>query len=142
MSATVPSSYTRETLASWLHTVAGPSVAGVLGWTAPGSYEEIVNDALLALGITATEDADDVAALRAAARVALWQAVVEQTATHYDVTMPDGVRVVRNQIQEQALRALSIARRAAMEAGVALVVTQTPISRTSPFTASVTEGEL
>ncbi|HBY46022.1 MAG TPA: hypothetical protein DEU95_06275 [Chloroflexi bacterium] len=142
MTLTVPTSYTREMLSAWLHTVAGPSVAGVLGWSAPSSYDEIINDALFALGGTAPDDVADIAALRAAARVALWQAVVEQTTTLYDVTMPDGVRVVRNQIQEQALAALRTARRAAMEAGVTLAVGRAEWRQSSPFDARQAGDEL
>lgn len=112
---------TRE-LAATMQTIAGPDVAAELGWIAPsddslGSYAEIVVDALQLAG-GADPAAIEPIILRAAARVALWRAVMEQTVAHYDVTPPDGVRMVRQKMHEHARGMYRVARSEAQAVGV------------------------
>ena len=43
----VPVAYTAENLAGYMHSVLGPNVTNVLGWSAPDSYDELVIDAIV-----------------------------------------------------------------------------------------------
>ena len=62
-------------------------VAEAFGWTvAAGSYDEIVNDTLLAYGVTDIGDAADLAKLRALGNLALWQAAEEATVLEVSYT--------------------------------------------------------
>lgn len=109
-------------LATFMHTTAGPDVTGELGWSTPddeslGQYQELVTDTLYMV------EADDASAveppvLRAAGRVALWRAVMEHTVAFYDVTPPDGVRMIRQKMHEQARQMYKVARSEARALGV------------------------
>ncbi len=113
MAAQVPSTMTAADLAGWMSRVVGRRIVEVLGWAEASAFDDIITDALLAYGTTDVSLARDIPRLLALARVALWQAVVEQTSGETYLAMPDGIRAYGYQINEQAGRALAAARRAA-----------------------------
>jgi hypothetical protein len=131
----VPTSYTEESFAAYLHSLI-PDLVGGLGWSVElDSYAEIVNDTLLAL------DVDDIAALvgrqaigrlRAQGRYALWQAVSRAIAgNRFDYEDLSG-KFTRSQIHQQVQLELATARQAApvpRTAGPAYAVTRQPIRR-------------
>lgn len=124
-----PVAYTEAELADYLITALGET-ATVLGWTsATDQVEEAVNDALLAYfgGAGDVADATDIPKLRALVRVAAWQSVVRWTATRYHFA-EGTAEFDRQQVHDQALKALAEAEREAglVGAGPALVVT--PVS--------------
>lgn len=110
----IPSSYTEFTLASYMLTVT-TNVAAALGWDAD-NFEEAVNDALVAYGVTDIADATDIAKLRAIAKVEAWRAVVDGTAADIEFTA-DGANFKRNQMHSQALAALERAQAEAVAKG-------------------------
>lgn len=75
----LPTSYDEDGFKAYLHgRLNRGGVADAFGWSvAAGSYDEIVNDTLLAYGLTDVGDAADLAKLRALGRLALWQAAEE-----------------------------------------------------------------
>lgn len=129
-----PISYNADELALYLHSVVGPNVAAILGWSAPDSYSEIVTDAVLSYGVEDIAEADNISKLRAIARMHVWRAVMEQTTGHYDLTMPDGIRAERNQLHQQAKGAYLEARKVAMRHGAEYVVGVAAIRHNDPFT--------
>jgi hypothetical protein len=133
----IPAYATREELSEYMAAVVGAGISGTLGWTAPDSYDEAVIDTLIAYGgdVKDVYEATDIPKLRAVARMEVWRAVMEQTAGFYDITAPDGIRAVRNQIHAQAVAAYKEARRDAQKHGVnALRVERQTIRYTDPFT--------
>ena len=101
-----PTSYTETTLREYLHGRLG-SFASVLGWNvADGSYNEAVNDTLLAYGesdITAITTAANINLLRAYGRYFLWKSVAEATVNEIDYTHADsGATYKHSQIHKQA----------------------------------------
>lgn len=127
-----PHSYDEGELASYMHAVIGKT-AGVLGWTAPESYREAVNDALLAYGVTDIAEATDITRLRACARLAVWQAVADDTAAFYTFAT-DQQRFERRQVHEHANAMLTRARVTAMRHGIGLTIEADPIERIDPYT--------
>jgi hypothetical protein len=104
-----PTSYTEAELKAYIHaSLAG--VAEVFGWTvAGGSYDEMVNDALLALGhsdIASVSGVQDVSRLRTVARLMAWRAVVEQSSMNFDFSA-DGGSYSRSQVNEMARERVS-----------------------------------
>lgn len=91
------------------------NVAAALGWDAD-NFEEAVNDALVAYGVTDIADATDVAKLRTIAKVEAWRAVVDGTAADIEFTA-DGANFKRNQMHSQALAALERAQSEAVAKG-------------------------
>lgn len=115
----LPTSYTEKTLADYMDARLGP-VADALAWTVgvadPGSYAEMVNEALTAYGVsdvTTITGLANLAKLRALAEVALWRAVVFQTAGDFDFSA-DGGSYSRSQIHAQAKEALALAEQRAV----------------------------
>lgn len=80
-----PSSYTEESFKDFLHDTIGDDkdLAELLGWTvAGGSYDEILNETLLAYGtddIASVTGASNIRLLRAYGRVELWRSVAGRT---------------------------------------------------------------
>lgn len=120
-----PTAYTENELAAFLITTLG-KVATALEWTAATTQVvEAVYDTIHAYGVSVIADATDVRKLRALARVAIWRAVVRDTAGHYAVAA-EGMSFNRQQLHEQATRALREAEGEAAEIGAgvaALLVT-------------------
>lgn len=134
----IPVAYTPEMLAQYMHNVLGKT-ATALGWTALDSYEEAVTSATLAYGVTDLVEATDIPKLRAVARMEAWRAVMDQTAGYTDISMPDGVRIVRHQAHNQARAAFLSAKRDAMTFGIGHSVTTTPIASETPYTYQTIE---
>lgn len=113
----IPTTYSEETLAIFLDTALG-AVADVLGWTVEiGSYDEIVNETLLAYGqtdLTQVTGTANLRKLRALGRRELWRAVVEQTSAKYDIK-EDNASLSRSQIHKMALESLGKAEAEAAE---------------------------
>jgi hypothetical protein len=85
----VPTAYTEAELAAYLHdTLNAGGYADDLGWVvADGDYDEVVNDALIAIEADAIEDVSgrtSIARLRALGRVALWRRVMAATIAEAD----------------------------------------------------------
>lgn len=127
MSVQVPESITDEELGQWMLRTVGARIARVLGWETLASVTDIIIDALVAYGVDTVAQVDDVPRLKALARVELWRAVVEQTSGETYLAMPDGIRAYGHQINQQAVRALAVAERAAAIYGEAYVVTRVTI---------------
>lgn len=83
----LPESYTEAEFAAYLHGELG-DIAGLLGWTvAGGSYDEIINDTLIAYGesdIEAIAGDTAVVKLRRIGKYVAWSRAVEQLAGKYD----------------------------------------------------------
>jgi len=106
-----PGAYTESGLALYMHAVLG-AVASLLGYTAPGSYTEQVNDALTALGLTDIASATDVTALRAVARREAWKKAQADAAALYDFKA-DGGDYSRSQVLAGIAKSLASAEQAA-----------------------------
>jgi hypothetical protein len=115
----VPNSYTEKTLGQYMQTMLG-KVARVLELNAgpndAGDFVEAVNDALLVYG---TEDISTISGianlmkLRALARVAAWQYVMNNFAALYDFKADDS-SYNRSQLFKQAKESLALAQQAAL----------------------------
>ncbi|MCB8988086.1 MAG: hypothetical protein H6661_10105 [Ardenticatenaceae bacterium] len=95
----LPTSYDEDGFKAYLHgRLNRGGVADAFGWTvAAGSYDEIVNDTLLAYGVTDVGEAADVAKLRALGSLALWQAAKEAAVLEINYTA-DGTSFSREAI--------------------------------------------
>lgn len=104
----VPSVYTEETLAQFMHGELGP-VAEVLGYSTPagdaGIYQEAVNEALLSLGVQDISAVTDMRKLRAVARLEAWNMALNALSTLYDFTA-DGATYNRSQMRAMAQKAV------------------------------------
>ena len=111
----IPASYTEPGLALYMHAVLG-KVAELLGYTAPGSYSEQVNDVLTALGLEDIGSATDVAGLRAVARREAWRKAKADAASLYDFKA-DGGDYSRSQVLAGIDKNLADAEQAAVHLG-------------------------
>lgn len=102
-----PTSYTESSLAAYMHAVLGDT-AGVLGWAQPANYLDVVDNTLLAYGVSDIAEATDIAKLRALARREVWRAVVAALVPHVDFET-DGQRVSESQMRRAAESALAVA---------------------------------
>jgi hypothetical protein len=131
----IPASYTETTLATYMHTILGP-VAATLGWSvAAGSYDEPVNEALAAYGVDDIADISgraNITKLRALARREVWRAVMQATASHYDVKA-DGANRSRSQIHTQAKAAYELACIDALSYDPAYIVGVTTVDYADPY---------
>lgn len=108
----VPTAYTEDTLAAFMHSTLR-DVATALGWSvAAGDYDEAVTDTLIAYDENDIADATDIQKLRALARVAVWQSVVDATTGDYDFSA-DGGNYSRSQLHAQAVARLAQAQQQA-----------------------------
>lgn len=100
----VPTVYTEAELKAYVHGELGP-VAEALTWTvAGGSYDEVVNDALLAYGNTDISEitgAENVEKLRRFAMLVAWRRVLTWTAIRVDFAA-DGTSVSCSQLHDMA----------------------------------------
>lgn len=97
----VPTAYTDETLKTYMHAELR-EVGTALGWTvAAGSYDEALNETLLACGVSSAASATDIRKVRALARREVWRAVVAATAGDYDFSK-EGASHSRSQAHAQA----------------------------------------
>lgn len=107
---TAPTSYSEPGLALYMHAALG-KVAELLGYTAPDSYTEQVNDVLTALGASTIASAD-AAALRVVARREAWRKARADAASLYDF-QADGGRYNRSQVLAGIEKSLAAAEQAA-----------------------------
>ena len=107
----LPASYDEDGFKAYLHgRLNRGGVADAFGWSvAAGSYDEIVNDTLLAYGVTDVGEAADVAKLRALGSLALWQAAKEAAVLEVDYSA-DGTSFSREAIFRHVEALLAQAR--------------------------------
>jgi hypothetical protein len=103
----VPTAYTETTLADFMNGQLGQFPA-MFGWTSPASYQEAVNETLLAYGVNAIADATNIRKLRALARVEAWKQVLSELASKFKV-QADGSTFERQQMFEMASKSLAAA---------------------------------
>lgn len=122
----LPDAYTEASLAEYMAACLG-AFGTALGWdTLRGDYAEAVNDAIVAYGVDDISEATDIPKLRVLARVAIWEAAVAASASFYGLSTA-GQSLSRQQMQEQAARALAVARRQALAYRDAYAVTTTSV---------------
>lgn len=96
-----PTSYTETTFGAYLEDVLA-NMAVMLGWTQAGnSFDEVINETLLAMGQTDIANVTDIRAIRAIGRLKAWQAVAMALASDYDFSA-DGASYSRSQAFEHA----------------------------------------
>lgn len=143
----MPAGYTEATLKAYMHAVLGP-VATTLGWTVDGgSYNEAANEAIAAYGVDDVETVagrDAIRALRAVARREAWRAVMQATASHYDLTT-DGASRHRSQMHAQAREMFALADGECTALGVdassaTYQVGADPIGYGDPYAAPEVDG--
>lgn len=104
----VPTSYTEETLAQYMHSELGP-VADILGYQNPagdaGIYQEAVNESLINLGISDIASVTNIRKLRAVARLQAWDMALNALSSMYDFSA-DGSTYNRSQMRAMAQRAV------------------------------------
>lgn len=95
----LPTSYDDEGFKAYLHgRLNRGGVADAFGWSvAAGSYDEIVNDTLLAYGVADVPGATDLKKLRALGNLTLWQAAKEAAVLEVDYSA-DGTSFNREAI--------------------------------------------
>lgn len=115
-----PLAYTESKYQAYLHQELG-EVATRLGWSVGvGSYNEIVSEIELALGITdvVSQDTPDlVRKLRAFGRLVAWKQAIKGLAAKFEFTA-DLQGFKRNQMQDMALKALALAESDCAELGI------------------------
>ena len=114
----IPASYTETTLADYMLTVT-EAVSNVIGLDSL-SFEESVNDALVAYGVTDIAEATNIKKLRALARVEAWRRCVESLVAKYDRSRNDGQSQVwdkENQLYTNAKTQLGLAEENAVRLG-------------------------
>lgn len=122
----VPVAYNEAELMAFMRSTLG-ATATVLGWTDLSPYYEPLNDTLIAYGADDIADATDVQKLRALARVAVWQRVVDVTAGNIDFRMGDQ-SITSSQAHAQAQQNLRRATIQAKPYDSAYAVTRTGIT--------------
>lgn len=78
----IPGSYTEETLKTYMLTVLR-QLGAVLGMTV-NSFDEAVNEVLLAYGVADIADATDIPKLRALAKVEAWKVALAEAGARID----------------------------------------------------------
>lgn len=93
----VPTSYTENSFALFLHETLG-DIADVLGWeTVDGIYDEIINDTLLAYGVNNLSQATDIKKLRTLGKLMLFRAGMTAAIPEINYTA-DGATMSREAI--------------------------------------------
>lgn len=123
----VPATYTETGLIAFMTTVLGSAGDALPEDTRDAVYQEAVIETLLEYGVSDIADATDVARLRALARVAVWQAVVDATAGNIDFRMGDQ-SLTSSQIHAQALQNLRRATTQALPYDSTYAVTRTAVA--------------
>ena len=108
----VPMVYTEASLIAFMTTVLGPTGDALPETIRDAVYQEALIETLLSYGVGDIVNATDVQKLRALARVAIWQAVVDATAGRYDISA-DGQSLSRSQLHQQARQSLRAAKQTA-----------------------------
>lgn len=135
----VPAAYNDNELMAFMRSTLG-ATATVLGWTDLAPYQEPLNDTLIAYGVDDIADATDVQKLRALARVAVWQSVVDVTAGMSDFRMGDQ-SVTSSQVHMQAQQRLRHATLQALPYTSAYAVTRTAVTHANdPYRTIATDS--
>jgi hypothetical protein len=117
-------SYTEDTLKTYLHTIA-PTLSAVLSWTVEdGSYDELVLDVLVLLGVSELTNQSSVTQtgrVRAAAKIAYWRAAINELVTRYDYSSGSGSSS-RGQMIANAKDALGLAEAEGARLGLSIAV--------------------
>lgn len=79
----VPTSYTETGLADYMKSVLAETAEAINWITTPGSYQEAVNETLIAYGVDDIAEATDIKKLRVIARREVWRAVADATVGNY-----------------------------------------------------------
>lgn len=139
---------TEHDLAVWLSTRLDAGIAALLGWTvgssAPGSYQEAVNQALRLYGLHSGQtitDASDAATLEAAARLAMWEQVNDLLPSYITQGTPDGMTFNLAEMVTNAGNQLKRARVAALRAGLGYSVEQRAIVNVYDFYSPIPDSE-
>lgn len=111
----VPTTYTEQTFAQYLHSILSKT-ALELEWSAGdgsdvGNYGEIINDTLIACGVTTIAEMsgiDAVQKLRIVGRYYAWQAAVEALVVEHNLAA-DGASLQRETVFKQAKMMLDMA---------------------------------
>jgi len=129
----VPTAYTEDEFAGFLHGELG-DVAAALDWSvASGDYDEIINETLISYDADDIADVDEIGRLRALGRVALWKAALYSLAARYDFEA-DGGRYDRSQMHDMAKRNLMMAEDDALRYADWYVIEHTAIQYDDPYT--------
>jgi hypothetical protein len=133
----LPTAYaTEKDLALLMAQTIGPDLADTLQWTLgsddAGSYTRAVYAALRLAGVSDITDADDMDALEAAARVAVWGLAMQQTAV-LPATSVVELGADLSSIHQQAREQYKRARVDALRTGINYSVTSTAITYTDAF---------
>lgn len=114
MAATVPTSYTDQTLAEYMHGLLA-EMAAALGWSVDnGDYDDPILDCLIEYGnVSYVADCTDIKKLRCLARVAVWDKVVAATSGDFNFSA-DGASYSREQVHNHAVARLAAAKTAAL----------------------------
>lgn len=117
----VPTAYTENTLAVFMHETLG-EIAELIGWVATGasvgSYGLMIENALVAYGVSDISLATDIAKLRAAAKLAAWSGALTSLSTRYDFSS-EQQSFKRSQMAEIAK--VQLARAESESAGVGVL---------------------
>lgn len=140
----LPTAYATEyALATFMSETIGADFAATLTWTLgtdpdAGSYTRAVYAALRMVGVSDVADATDMDALEAAARLAVWQLAMQQTA-HLVTVSTDGQTINLSDLHEQAKGQFVRARFDALRVGLNYTMSSTPIKFTDPQQAINTD---
>jgi hypothetical protein len=127
----IPSSYSEQELATYMRDGVLQSTAGVLGLTTIEQFDEAVNDALIAYGVSDVADATDIPKLRAAAQLCAWRLAQTVAAGDYAYSA-DGASYQRGQVFEHITKMLAAAERTALAFGISTgVITKPPTQAVS-----------
>ena len=132
----VPTSYTEATLKAYMHTALG-AVATALGITvAAGSYDEAVNETLIAYGVSDVTSATNMRKVRSLARREAWRTAQASAAGRFDFSA-DGASYSRSQMHSMIATALATAESdaAQYDAAGAYTVTIGRIEYEDPYQA-------
>lgn len=110
----IPAAYTEQELGAYMLGVTGG--LGTRLELAVADFDEGVTSALLAYGVDDIANADDIAKLRALARVEAWRTAWNHATGAYDFTA-DGSSFKRSELAKQAQAQLEQAEREAMAYG-------------------------
>lgn len=104
-----PTSYSEITLATYMRDGILKDISTALNWTLiPDDYQEAINSALLMMDVDAISEIagrSNIAKLRIAAQIAVWQQVISAVAGDYDFSA-DGGSYSRSQIHAMATKNL------------------------------------
>lgn len=125
----VPTVYTEAIFRDYMVSVLG-QMADILGWDNNTSQVvEAGNDALLELGVSNIATVTNIRGLRALGRRAIWRAVVQATTGYYAFTDVGQQQFSRQQINEQARKALELAETECLEWSPAYATSIVSVSR-------------